>query len=118
MAPPAGPAPLNFIIQTTTPTGHLTTLTTSTEATAIYLEQLIRGFQDAINTRQLSSTTPAWRHLSDRYEMGPKRPLYRSIIAGLVHDARWCGGESGGAEKVLREVPGLSDGVSGSDDGG
>lgn len=76
MAPPAGPLPLHFSIQTTSSDGRLTTIASSANATVAYLDDLVQGFQDAINNRVFSASAPAWRPLSDRYEMGSKTPLY------------------------------------------
>lgn len=76
MAPPAAPLPLHFSVQTTSSNGTLTTINSTVEATLVYLDGLVQGFEDAINNRALSASAIAWCHLSDRYEMGSKSALH------------------------------------------
>lgn len=97
MAPAMNLPPLNFAIQALDEDGTLTTLASSIDATVAYLEHLVQGFQDAINNRVLSNSAPAWQHLSDRYEMGSKLPLY---IDSLKTD----GSPPLGREENLREL--------------
>lgn len=90
MALPAGPLPTPFIfaVQTTSASGALTTLTSTTSATAAYLEHLIRGFQDAINSRIFCSNAQEWSHLSNRYQMVSKAPLHINPEADRANDRR------------------------------
>ena len=99
MARPEAPLPLHFSIQTTSSDGTLTTITSSADATVAYLDELVQGFEDAINKRVLSPSAPVWRHLSDRYEMGSKSPLH---IESASNDPTWTAPT--GVEENLKEL--------------
>lgn len=66
--------PLQFSIQTVNAAGDLTTLSSSTQATEAYLNQIVKAFIHALHNKSFNPDAHPWHHLSDNYELGSDSP--------------------------------------------
>ena len=89
-----------FAVQTTNASGQLKTVTSSYDATAAHLKDIIFGFQDGINSRIFDPSAPVWRHLADDFELCPDYPVHFDaanitgqklpLAANLEVIRQWC----------------------------
>lgn len=93
MAPEPKAAPLDsvFAVQTTSPKGSLTTLSSTAEATSAHLARKVIRCQDAVNERRYSPSDPAWDSFAPKFEICYMEGFVaRNLAEHLKYMIWWC----------------------------